>query len=259
MPGRVAVFSRDVTEQRNAQKAVEKALADLARSNAELEQFAYVSSHDLREPLRAITGHLQLLRRHLRDRLDGTELESLDFAVDGARRMDTLIRDLLDYSRIGHAARVMEDVDLGEVIADSLANLSAAMADCGAEVTPTTPMPHTHGNRMELTRLFQNLIGNALKYRAPDRAPKVRLSAVQVEGAWEIAIKDNGIGIEPQYFERIFMIFQRLHGRGEYEGTGIGLAVCRKIVERHGGSIRVESTPGEGSTFTIVLPAISLP
>jgi PAS domain S-box-containing protein len=256
---RIAVFSRDVTEQRNAQRTVEKALADLGRSNAELEQFAYVSSHDLREPLRAITGHLQLLRRRLKDKLDGTEVESLEFAVDGARRMDALIRDLLDYSRIGHAAREMEDVDLGEIIADALANLSATMADCGAEVSPSTPMPHTHGNRMELTRLFQNLIGNALKYRSPDRMPKVELSAVRVGNAWEIAIKDNGIGIEPQYFDRIFMIFQRLHGRGEYEGTGIGLAVCRKIVDRHGGSIRVESTPGEGSTFTIVLPALNLP
>ncbi|ARJ67090.1 histidine kinase [Magnetospirillum sp. ME-1] len=253
---RVAVFSRDVTLQRNAQKTVEKALADLARSNAELEQFAYVASHDLREPLRAITGHLQLLQRQLKDKLDEITAESLHFAVDGARRMDALIRDLLDYSRIGHADREMEDLDLGEVIADALANLSATIAESGAAVTSATPMPTAHGNRMELVRLFQNLIGNALKYRAADRQPVVTLTATRAGDVWDIAIRDNGIGIEPEYFERIFMIFQRLHGRGQFEGTGIGLAVCRKIVERHGGSIRVESTAGEGSTFTVSLPAL---
>jgi len=253
---RIAVFSRDVTLQRNAQKTVEKALADLARSNAELEQFAYVASHDLREPLRAITGHLQLLQRLLKDKLDDYAGESLHFAVDGARRMDALIRDLLDYSRIGHADREMENLDLGEVIADVLANLSAAISESGATVAIRTAMPHAHGNRMELVRLFQNLIGNALKYRAPDRIPVVDLSATRTAGTWDIAIRDNGIGIEPEYFERIFMIFQRLHGREQYEGTGIGLAVCRKIADRHGGAIRVASTPGEGSTFTISLPAI---
>ncbi|WP_231920722.1 PAS domain-containing protein [Magnetospirillum sp. XM-1] len=254
--GRIAVFSRDVTLQRNAQKTVEKALADLARSNAELEQFAYVASHDLREPLRAITGHLQLLERQLKDKLNDDIAESLHFAVDGARRMDILIRDLLDYSRIGHADREMEDLELGEVIADALANLSATIAESRASVSCGTAMPIAHGNRMELTRLFQNLIGNALKYRSADRAPVVTLNATRSENVWDIAIRDNGIGIEPEYFERIFMIFQRLHGRGQYEGTGIGLAVCRKIVERHGGSIRVASTAGEGSTFTISLPAI---
>ena len=253
---RIAVFSRDVTLQSNAQKTVEKALADLARSNAELEQFAYVVSHDLREPLRAITGHLQLLQRRLKDSLDEYTAESLHFAVDGAKRMDALIRDLLDYSRIGHADREMADLDLGEVVADALANLSATIAESGATVTTRTAMPHAHGNRMELLRLFQNLIGNALKYRAPDRAPVVELSATRHANTWDIAIHDNGIGIEPEYFERIFMIFQRLHGREQYEGTGIGLAVCRKIADRHGGSIRVTSTPGEGSTFTITLPAI---
>ncbi len=251
---RVAVFSRDITLQRNAQKTVEKALADLARSNAELEQFAYVASHDLREPLRAITGHLQLLQRMLKDKLDEYAGESLHFAVDGAKRMDALIRDLLDYSRIGHSDREMEDLELGEVIADALANLSAAISDSGATVTATTAMPHAHGNRMELIRLFQNLIGNALKYRAADRPPMVELGAVKVDNTWEITIRDNGIGIEPEYFGRIFMIFQRLHGREQFEGTGIGLAVCRKIVDRHGGSIRVESEPGKGSTFTVTLP-----
>ncbi|EME68449.1 sensory histidine protein kinase [Paramagnetospirillum caucaseum] len=253
---RVAVFSRDITQQRNAQKTVEKALADLARSNAELEQFAYVASHDLREPLRAITGHLQLLQRRLKDKLDDYAAESLLFAVDGARRMDTLIRDLLDYSRIGHADRQMEDLELGEVVADALANLSAAIADNGATIATLTAMPHAHGNRMELTRLFQNLIGNALKYRSPERPPVVELSATPSGQGWDIAIRDNGIGIDPEYFERIFMIFQRLHTRSEYEGTGIGLAVCRKIVDRHGGGIRVESEPGQGSTFTVSLPAI---
>jgi PAS domain S-box-containing protein len=251
---RIAVFSRDVTQQRAAQRAADKALADLARSNAELEQFAYVASHDLREPLRAITGHLQLLERQQRGKLDDLATESLHFAVDGAKRMDALIRDLLDYSRIGHADRCMEPLELGEVMADALANLSATIADNHASVSVSTPMPGAHGNRMELVRLFQNLIGNALKYRADDRPPAVEIAATATDGRWEIAIRDNGIGIEPEYFERIFMIFQRLHGRDRYEGTGIGLAVCRKIVERHGGSIRVESQPGTGSTFTVSLP-----
>ncbi|KIL97121.1 Phytochrome two-component sensor histidine kinase Cyanobacterial phytochrome B [Paramagnetospirillum magnetotacticum MS-1] len=254
---RVAVFSRDITQQRAAQQAIEKALADLARSNAELEQFAYVASHDLREPLRAITGHLQLLQRLAKDKLDDYALESLIFAVDGARRMDALIRDLLDYSRIGHADREMETLELGAVIADALANLSATIADSGATVTTLTPMPHAHGNRMELIRLFQNLIGNALKYSASNRPPVVEVSASARENAWDISIHDNGIGIAPENFERIFMIFQRLHGREKYEGTGIGLAVCRKIVDRHGGAIRVESEPDLGSTFTVTLPAVS--
>ncbi|MBI3447018.1 MAG: PAS domain-containing protein [Magnetospirillum sp.] len=254
--GRVAIFSRDVTQQRNAQRAVERAVADLARSNEELQQFAYVASHDLREPLRAITGHLQLLQRILKNNLDADAAESLHFAVDGAKRMDALIRDLLDYSRIGHTDRQMDDVDLGEVISESLANLSATIADSGARVQVGAPMPHIRGNRMELTRLFQNLIGNALKYRALDRAPEIEVSATPDHGEWVIAIKDNGIGIEPEYFDRIFMIFQRLHGRSQYEGTGIGLAVCRKIVERHGGRIWLTSEPQMGSTFFIALPVI---
>jgi len=251
---RVAVFSRDITEQAKAQQTIEQALTDLARSNEELQQFAYVASHDLREPLRAITGHLQLLQRRLGKTLDGDAQDSMTFVVDGAKRMDLLIRDLLEYSRIGHADRVIAPVDLGALMGEVLSNLGAAQAEAEGEVSVVGDLPVVMGHGGELTRLFQNLIGNAFKYRAPDRPPRVTIAAEPDENGWVISVKDNGIGVEPQHFERIFMIFQRLHGRGQYEGTGIGLAVCRKIVERHGGRLWLDSVPGEGSTFHVMLP-----
>ena len=250
----VAVFSRDVTEQRRSQQTIEKALADLAHSNEELQQFAYVASHDLREPLRTITGHLQLLHRRVKGNLDQAGEESLGFVLDGAKRMDALIRDLLEYSRIGHGDRVMAPVSLGKVVGDAMANLTAAIAECKAEVSLPDHWPTVVGNATELARLFQNVLGNALKYRAEGRNPVITVRAELRDGAWDVAVQDNGIGIDPEHFDRIFMIFQRLHGRTQYDGTGIGLAVCKKIVERHGGRIWLESIPGEGSTFHLVFP-----
>jgi len=250
----VAVFSRDVTERRQAQLTIEKALADLARSNEELQQFAYVASHDLREPLRMISSYLSLLQRSLGDSLAADCREFITYAVDGARRMDALIRDLLEYSRIGHADPVITPVGMGEVVDVVIANLGAAIDECHATLERPADLPTVSGNFNELIRLFQNLIANALKYRATDRLPTVTLSCHQENGEWVFAVKDNGIGIEPEYFDRIFMIFQRLHGRGTYEGTGIGLAVCKKIVDRHGGRIWVESEPGLGSCFHVSLP-----
>ncbi len=253
----VAVFSRDVTERRQTQLAVETALADLARSNEELQQFAYVASHDLREPLRMISSYLSLLERRLGNSLDDNCREFIAFAVDGAQRMDALIRDLLEYSRIGHTDPAMAPVSVSESIKVATANLAAATEECGATVEWPADLPTVSGNSGELVRLFQNLIGNALKYRAPDRVPTVTLSCQEQDGEWVFAVKDNGIGIAPEHFNRIFMVFQRLHGRGAYEGTGIGLAICKKIVEHHGGRIWVESVPGEGSRFSFTLPLLS--
>ena len=252
----VAVFSRDVTDRRQAQAAVETALADLARSNEELQQFAYVASHDLREPLRMVSSYLSLLQRRLGDSLDDNCREFIAFAVDGAQRMDALIRDLLDYSRIGRTDPQMAPVAVEKAIAAAIANLAAAIEDSGAVIEPLGSSPTVSGNSGELIRLFQNLIANAIKYRATDRTPRVALSAAQDKGEWVFAVSDNGIGIAPEHFKRIFMVFQRLHGRGAYEGTGIGLAICKKIVEHHGGRIWVESVPGEGSTFRFTLPSL---
>ena len=251
----VAVFSRDVTEQRRSQETIERALTDLAHSNEELQQFAYVASHDLREPLRTITSHLQLLHRRLgKDGLDPAGEESLAFVLDGAKRMDALIRDLLEYSRIGHGDRAMEPVDLGGAVHDALTNLSVAIAESKAAVSLPDQWPSVIGNATELARLFQNVLGNALKYRAEDRAPAIAVRVTRGDGVWDVSVQDNGIGIDAEHFDRIFMIFQRLHGRRQYEGTGIGLAICKKIVERHGGHIWLDSKPGEGSTFHLVFP-----
>jgi len=228
--------------------------AMLQASNAELEQFAYVASHDLREPLRMVGSYVGLLERRLGPSLDDETRQFIAYAADGARRMDRLILDLLDYSRIGRRGQPMAQVDLGPVLAEAVGNLGVAIADAGAVVEVADGLPTVWGSRGELVRLFQNLIGNAVKYRSPERKPVVGVTVRGRDGGgWVLAVSDNGIGIEQQYFERIFGIFQRLHARNEYEGTGIGLAVCRKIVERHGGRIWLESSPGEGSIFLVTL------
>jgi signal transduction histidine kinase len=230
---------------------------ELNRSNAELEQFAYVASHDLREPLRQVSSYVTLLERRYTDKLDDDANQCIAFARDGAKRMDRLIHDLLEYARIGRRNHPMAPVDLAEVLADVVATLSVALADVGGKVEVAEGLPTVFGERSELLRLFQNLIGNALKYRAPDRAPEVTVGVTRQGEQWVIAVKDNGIGIAPENRERIFGLFQRLHGRQEYEGTGIGLAICKKIVEQHGGDIRIDGATGEGSTFSVVLPVIA--
>ena len=227
----------------------------LAASNAELEQFAYVASHDLREPLRMITSYLQLLQRKYQGSLDQDAHDFIGFAVDGATRMNRLIIDLLEFSRAGRRKEKHEVIPLAPVVATAIKNLETAIAESGARISVEgCDEARIEGDGDTLVRLFQNLIGNALKYRHPDRVPEIGVTARRRESAWEVAVADNGIGIEPQYFERIFLIFQRLHGRGEIEGTGIGLALAKKIVENHRGSIRVESVPGQGSTFRVTLP-----
>jgi PAS domain S-box-containing protein len=228
--------------------------AQLEASNNELQSFAYVTSHDLQEPLRMITSYLQLLERRYGESLDDNAREFIGYAVDGARRLQRLIKDLLEYSRVGTRGKPFAPTDMEKVLADALANLTVAIADARAAVVHD-PLPLVDADETQMVSLLQNLIGNALKYRAPDRPPEIAIHVERTGLDWLFAVQDNGIGIDPQHFQRIFMVFQRLHGRQEYEGTGIGLAVCKKIVERHGGRIWVDSLPGRGSTFYFTLPA----
>ncbi|MFD2233424.1 PAS domain-containing sensor histidine kinase [Phaeospirillum tilakii] len=227
---------------------------DLARSNAELEQFAYVASHDLRQPLRQVSSYVSLLARRYGDRLDDTAREFINFAHDGAVRMDRLIIDLLEYSRIGRNQKPIEPVDLGEVAADAAANFRAALAETGGRIEIAPGLPTVRGDATDLGRLFQNLIGNAIKYRSPDRPPLIRIGVVTLPAEHHLSVADNGIGIDPEYHETIFRIFQRLHTPDKYEGTGIGLAICKKVVEQMQGRIWVESMPDQGTTFHIGLP-----
>ncbi len=226
--------------------------AELARSNAELEQFAYVATHDLQEPLRAVASCVQLLQKRYEGGLDGQAHEFIAHAVDGTKRMQTLINDLLAYSRISTHAQVFASTNCEMVLQEALANLMVAIAESGAAVT-RDPLPTVSGDATQLTQLFQNLVGNALKFRG-GRPPQIHIGAVRNDHEWRFSVADNGIGMEPQYFERVFLVFQRLHTRKDYQGTGIGLAICKKVVERHGGRIWAESEPGQGATFCFTIP-----
>jgi PAS domain S-box-containing protein len=243
---------RDITERKQAQDALARQAAELARSNAELEQFAYVASHDLQEPLRMVASYTQLLARRYRGQLDADADEFIAYAVDGVTRMQQLINDLLAYSRVRSKGREFEEIPCEHVLASVLANLHEAIAETGAVITHD-PLPVVTADPWQLIQLFQNLIGNAIKFHGPE-PPRVEIAAGRREDEWVFSVRDNGIGIEPEYAERIFLIFQRLHSRAEYPGTGIGLAICKRIVERHGGRLWVESEPGKGSTFSFTLP-----
>jgi len=247
----IAVFN-DITERKEAEAALNEAHEELKRSNAELEQFAYVASHDLQEPLRMVSSYTQLLQRRFRDKLDGDATEFMGYIVDGAARMKQLIEDLLAYSRVGTRGKEFRPVQVEGALRRAIANLRAAISESAASVS-NDALPAVLGDDVQLAQLFQNLIGNALKFRSAS-VPRIHVSCAEKENEFEFAVADNGIGIEPQYFERIFMVFQRLHNKGEYPGTGIGLAICKKVVERHGGRIWVDSTPGGGSTFRFTLP-----
>lgn len=242
----------DITERKRAAEELERRTAELQRSNAELQQFAYVASHDLQEPLRMVSSFCELLKDRYGERLDGDAVEFIDFAVDGARRMRQLINDLLDYSRLQTREAPLTSVSAQAALDGALLNLTEAIREVDAEIE-VHELPQVLGNMGQLTRLFQNLIGNALKFRRPDARPKVQISA-QADGLQcEFTVRDNGIGIDPKQTEQIFGVFQRLHTRDEYPGTGIGLAVCKRIVERHGGRIWAESAAGEGAVFHFTL------
>jgi len=226
--------------------------AELANAKAELDQFASVISHDLQEPLRMITGYLHLLQTQYGGKLDGDADEFVAHAVDGAKRMQALINDLLTYSRVGTRGKPFEMTDCNDVLAAALFNLMIAIRDSGARVTHDR-LPTVLGDKTQLGQLLQNLLGNAIKYR-DTRPLEIHVGCERDGDLWRLFVRDNGIGINPEYAQRIFVIFQRLHTRQEYPGTGIGLAICKRIVERHGGTLWVESEPRKGSTFYFTLP-----
>ncbi|MGW2219988.1 sensor histidine kinase [Nonomuraea sp. NPDC001684] len=230
---------------------------ELRRSNAELEQFAYVASHDLQEPLRKIATFCQLLQKRYGDVLDERGLQYIHFAVDGATRMQVLINDLLTFSRVGRLYDDRKPVDLAESLDKALVDLSAVIEETGAEIERPDPLPNVIGDPTMLGMLWQNLVGNALKFRAPDRAPRIRITCEQRENEWLFSVTDNGIGVEAEFADKIFIIFQRLHSREAYSGTGIGLAMCKKIVENHGGTIWLDTGHTEGARISFTLPAVT--
>ncbi|MEU7888381.1 ATP-binding protein [Microbispora bryophytorum] len=240
-----------------ARRQIAEQAEELKRSNRELEQFAYVASHDLQEPLRKVASFTQMLEQRYADRLDDRARQYIAFAVDGARRMQLLINDLLDFSRVGRVGDEREELDTGDALAHALRNLDTRLSETGATVTHDD-MPKVVGNRTLLTQLFQNLVGNALKFRS-EEPPRVHVGVRRDGDMWEFSCSDNGIGVEPKYADRIFLIFQRLHPRDVYPGTGIGLALCRKIVEYHGGRIWLDTNEGTGATFRWTLPALGDP
>jgi light-regulated signal transduction histidine kinase (bacteriophytochrome) len=242
-------------ERTRAEEQLRRTSANLERSNQELQQFAYVASHDLFEPLRMVTSYLQLLAERYKGKLDKQADEFIGFAIEGTHRMEALIRDLLAYSRVDMRVNSLEPVESASAFDAAVANLKVAIEETGATVSRQT-LPKVNADPVQLTQLFQNLIGNGLKFHGPD-PPRIQTEARRSGDEWIFSVRDNGIGIESKYFETIFVIFRRLHTRKEYSGTGIGLAICKKIVERHGGRIWVESAPGQGSTFAFTLPVIS--
>lgn len=247
-------INQEITDRKRAEQERERLLEEVQHSNQELQQFAYVASHDLQEPLRMISSYLQLLDKKYKGHLDEKAEAYIRYAVDGATRMQKLIEGLLAYSRISSGI-TKQLVDTNLVLTAALANLEQATRECGGTITSTSPLPTVAGDETMLIQLFQNLIGNALKYRKPDVSPQVHVAARRQGNQWLFSVTDNGIGVDPQYRESIFQIFKRLHTRQEYPGTGIGLASCKKIVERHDGHIWLESEPGKGSTFHFTLPA----
>jgi light-regulated signal transduction histidine kinase (bacteriophytochrome) len=242
-----------VQTRREAEERLKHYATELERSNQELEQFAHVASHDLQEPLRTVRSYLQLIERRYKEQLDEDADEFITFAVDGAERMRMLINDLLAYSRVTTHGKSFAPIDCSIVLDHALTNLKIAIEESNAVVT-CNDLPTVAADETQLTRLLQNLIGNAIKFRKEETQPEIHVSAECTGDGWTFSVRDNGIGIDSKYFERIFMIFKRLHSREEYAGTGIGLTMCKKIVERHGGRIWVESEPSGGSTFYFTIP-----
>jgi PAS domain S-box-containing protein len=257
-PIRMIGATQDVSQRKETEalllelnNRLKRRAEELANSNIELERFAYIASHDLQEPLRMVTSFLQLLKKRYEEKLDETATQYIAFAVDGAERMKTLIMDLLDYSRVGSNTEPNENVDLN-LLVEEIKNVFGKTIDEAKATIMVSHLPIVKGNRTQLLQLFQNLIGNAIKYRK-DRIPVIQINYTEKQEEYLFEIKDNGIGIDPAFHEKIFVIFQRLHSRTEYTGTGIGLAICKKIVERHNGKIWVKSVPGQGSSFFFTL------
>ncbi|OCB49375.1 histidine kinase [Mycobacterium malmoense] len=248
----------ELESSRSAQAQLDEQTAELRRSNTELEQFAYVASHDLQEPLRKVASFCQLLERRYGDQLDARGIEYIGFAVDGAKRMQALINDLLTFSRVGRLGTTETDVSLDTTLDSGLANLAVAIEESDAEIVRPDALPRIKGDPMLLTMLWQNLIGNAVKFRHEDRRPRVVIECEPGtgghDGEWLITVSDNGIGIPEEFSDKVFVIFQRLHGREVYAGTGVGLALVKKIVEHHGGTIRIDPTRTEGTRFEFTLP-----
>jgi len=247
---------------RSAQASLDEQAAELRRSNAELEQFAYVASHDLQEPLRKVASFCQLLEKRYGDKLDERGTEYIGFAVDGAKRMQVLINDLLTFSRVGRLNPTTTDVDLDAALDTALSNLSTAIDEVGAEIIrPEDGLPHVDGDPTLLVMVWQNLIGNAVKFRREGVAPRVLIDCGRRirgdEFDWIFTVSDNGIGIPQEFADKVFVIFQRLHGRDAYSGTGIGLALCKKIIEHHGGTIWIDTSHTEGTRFRFTLPIAS--
>jgi PAS domain S-box-containing protein len=245
----------DITERKQAEKDLTQRALELERSNAELEKFAYVASHDLQEPLRMVSSYTQLLGRRYKGKIDSDADEFINFAVDGVKRMQVLINDLLAYSRVGSQAKPFVPTNCALILPQVRKNLQLAIADSAAVITYNF-LPTVLGDSSQLIQLFQNLLGNAIKFHK-DSPPQITIEVEAKNNEWLFAVRDNGIGIEPDYAERIFIIFQRLHTRDDYPGTGIGLAICKKIVERHGGKIWVEPNLPQGSVFYFTLPMIA--
>lgn len=237
----------EISERKKAQEELKRYMAELERSNSELQQFAHIASHDLQEPLRMISSYVQLLKRRYKDKIDTKADRYINHVVDGTHRLQMLINDLLTYSRVGKGSKELELTDCSAVFDKTIVNLRKAIDESGAQVSHGA-LPTMKADALQLGQLFQNLIGNAIKFRN-NKPPEINVSAVNKGDEWLFAIRDNGIGIDPKHFERIFSVFQRLHSKAEYSGTGIGLAICKKVVERHGGRIWVESEPGKGTTF----------
>ena len=251
-PIRMVGVAQDITAFKHSEEALLQRTDELKRSNTELEQFAYMASHDLQEPLRMVSSYMQLLERRYKGKLDADADEFIAFAVDGAKRMQNLINDMLAFSRVTTKGREFKPVEADAALKVALANLQATIEESGANVT-SDPLPVVNVDSGQLAQLFQNLIGNAIKFRGKE-PPRVHVSAERRAKEWEFSVQDNGIGIEPRHLERVFVIFQRLHPASEYPGTGIGLAICKKIAERHGGRLWATSEPGVGSTFHFTIP-----
>ena len=245
-------LQQELTKRKKVEQQQKATLKNLKRSNSELEQFAYVVSHDLQEPLRMVASFTQLLQSRYQDKLDDEANEFINFAVDGASRMQGLINDLLTFSRIGTKGISFSPTDMNIVLEEVLANIRQSTIEANAEIT-NDPLPVIIADGLQMAQILQNLISNAIKFRG--KSPiQIHVSGESKPDKWVFFVRDNGIGIEPKYYKHIFIVFQRLHKREEYEGTGIGLAVCKKIIQRHGGKIWVESELGKGSTFYFTIP-----